>query len=149
MSTKILLIYYGISLFLISGCVVCDSPSDDFLEFRLVDNSNKDLFLNHADFNKDSILIFSTSQNRKIRYSSVLSYSGSDSFFRFSPLEFGQFYSNSKIIIFTKPDISDTLSITTETSCGKCGCSTGITNIIHEGKSATRNNHIYLIKVDI
>ena len=99
MSTKILLIYYGISLFLISGCVVCDSPSDDFLEFRLVDNSNKDLFLNHADFNKDSILIFSTLQNREMQFSSVLNYSGSDSFFRFSPLEFGQFYSNSKILI--------------------------------------------------
>lgn len=149
MRIKLFSIYFGISLWLISGCIVCDAPSDDFLEFRLVDNNNKDLFLQHADFNKDSIVIFSTALNRKIQYSSVLDASDSDSFFRFSPLELGQFYNDSKIIIFTKPVVSDTLSITTETSCGKCGCSTGITHVIHEGQSATRNNHVHLIKVDI
>ena len=149
MNKILLLLVFGISIILINSCVICDAPSDDFIEFRLVDNNNKDLFLNHADFNKDSIIIFSTLQNREMQFTYVLSNSGIDTFFRFSPLEFGQFYTNSKIIIFPKPTISDTLSITTETSCGKCGCATGFTNVIHEKKSIIRNSHTYSIKVDI
>lgn len=149
MNRILLLIVLGISIIATNSCSVCDAPSDDFLEFRLVDNNNKDLFLKHPDFNIDSIVVFSSLLNRETQYTYNLSNSGIDTFFRFSPIDFGNYYDNSNFIIFSKPTISDTLFINSKTVCGKCGCSQGITNVLHESESITSNNHIYTVKVDI
>lgn len=147
MNRILLLIGFAITLFIINSCGVCDSKSNDFLEFRLLDNNDEDLFLNHTDFNKDSVIVFSTLQNRPIQYTYSLTNSGTDTFYKFSPLEFGNFYKNSKIIIFSKSSISDTISINSKTICGKCGCSESITKVMHEGEIVISNFHVYSIKV--
>ncbi len=135
-SHRIIVIVLCILSICMTGCIVCDAPMDDPIEFRLIGADNKDLYLNHLEFNKDSLLISSSVNIYSFRPNYSLRVSGTDSFYSFSTRNISSLYSNrSSVYLKINDVIIDTLIISAKETCGRCGCSHQITDITHDGIS--------------